>query len=104
MSRFFRRAVAYTALATSILLVAVTTPARAAGGDLDPSFSGDGKKTIDFAGRFEQANAVVIQPNGRIVMAGEIHDGRDVGLVRLNRFGHFDRSFGDDGRVASDLG
>jgi uncharacterized delta-60 repeat protein len=44
-----------------------------ADGTLDKSFSGDGKQTIDFnrlrASRF--ANAVVIQPDGRIVVAGQ---------------------------------
>jgi len=38
-------------------------------GDLDTSFSGDGKKTIDFGG-VDAANVVLVQPNGRIVVAG----------------------------------
>src|SRR5215468_11509640 len=32
-------------------------------GDLDTSFSGDGKKTINFGG-IDAANAVLVQPNG----------------------------------------
>jgi hypothetical protein len=42
---------------------------------------------------------VVIQPNGGIVMTGDVHDGRDVDPVRLNRFGHVDRSFCGGGPV-----
>ena len=38
-------------------------------GDLDTSFSGDGKKTISFGG-VDIANVVLVQPNGRIVVAG----------------------------------
>jgi hypothetical protein len=38
-------------------------------GDLDTSFAGDGKKTINFGG-VDTANVVLVQPNGRIVVAG----------------------------------
>jgi uncharacterized delta-60 repeat protein len=41
-----------------------------ANGSLDPTFSGDGKVTTDFAGDSDQAHAVAIQANGRIVAAG----------------------------------
>ena len=40
-----------------------------AAGDLDASFAGNGKKRIGFGGD-DQANAVLVQPNGRIVVAG----------------------------------
>ena len=40
-----------------------------ANGSLDKSFGGDGKVTIDSGGN-EYANAVVIQPDGKIVVAG----------------------------------
>jgi uncharacterized delta-60 repeat protein len=39
-------------------------------GSLDTTFSGDGKVTTDFAGGTDQAYAVAIQANGRIVAAG----------------------------------
>ena len=38
-------------------------------GDLDTSFGSGGKKTITFGG-VDGANAVLVQPNGRIVVAG----------------------------------
>ena len=42
----------------------------AAPGDLDTSFDGNGKKTINFGG-IDSANAVLVQSNGRIVVAGD---------------------------------
>src|SRR5439155_310248 len=43
--------------------------ARAAAGDLDPSFSSDGRVALLSAGSFVP-RAVAIQPDGRIVVAG----------------------------------
>ena len=40
-----------------------------AAGDLDTSFAGNGKKRINFGGT-DEARAVLVQPNGRIVVAG----------------------------------
>ena len=42
----------------------------AAPGDLDTSFDGDGKRAINFGGT-DSARAVLVQPNGRIVVAGD---------------------------------
>ena len=43
--------------------------ASAAPGDLDVSFSGDGKQTTDFGGS-DAAAAVAVQADGKIVVAG----------------------------------
>ena len=40
-------------------------------GSLDATFSGDGKQTTDFGG-YEVANALALQPNGRIVAVGAL--------------------------------
>ena len=48
--------------------------AQSAPGDLDPSFSGDGRRRTHFGGN-DRANAVAIQPNGRIVAAGSASGG-----------------------------
>ena len=40
-----------------------------AAGDLDTTFAGNGKKRISFGGD-DEARAVLVQPNGRIVLAG----------------------------------
>jgi beta-propeller uncharacterized protein DUF5122 len=44
--------------------------AQAAPGDLDPTFSGDGKQTTDF-GEGDIANGLAIHADGKIVAAGQ---------------------------------
>ena len=65
------------------------TSAAAAPGDLDPSFSSNGKLVAyeDFALREPGFSEVVIQGDGKIVAAG------DYGLVRFNPDGTTDDSF-----------
>jgi uncharacterized delta-60 repeat protein len=55
------------------------TRAHAAPGDLDPTFGIGGKVTRDFFGNRDEARAVVIQPNRRIVVAGVARSGTDQG-------------------------
>ena len=73
-------------------------------GDLDTSFGGDGKVITNF-GDSSQASAVAIQPDGKIVVAGEVwvQGVRDIGLVRYLPDGTLDRTFGDFGRVITDF-
>ena len=68
-----------------------------ADGSLDPTFSGDGKLTVADFGDYSTANAVAIQADGKIVVAG------GTALVRFNADGSFDPGFSDDGKVSSDL-
>jgi uncharacterized delta-60 repeat protein len=64
-------------------------------GSLDTTFNGTGKQTIDFNAD-DQANAVAIQPDGKIVLAGSWDGGAaDFALVRLNANGSLDTSFGN---------
>lgn len=73
-------------------------------GALDPSFGGDGKVTIDFGTGFAAAFDVVVQPNGRIVVAGEVGgQGGRFGLARLRQDGSLDRSFSTDGRTTTNV-
>src|SRR4051794_20420450 len=75
-----------------------------ADGTLDKSFSGDGKQTLDFTGYGDQqANALAIQPDGRIIVAGvdEVHsvfngldNDEDFAVARLLGNGKLDPSFG----------
>ena len=55
------------AAAAALLLVADT--ARAAQGDPDASFSGDGELIVDLADGREQGHALAIAPSGAIVVA-----------------------------------
>ncbi len=91
-----------------VLLLALnpTLSAFAAQGDLDPTFSGDGKVTTDFFGHADQANAVAIQSNGKIVAAGYSTDSggnNDFSLSRYNSDGTLDLSFDADGKVTTDI-
>ena len=74
-------------------------------GSLDTSFSGDGKQTTDFGG-FDNANAVALDSDGRIVAAGSASVGtdRDFALARYNANGSLDTSFSGDGKQTTDFG
>jgi uncharacterized delta-60 repeat protein len=74
-------------------------------GRLDRRFSGDGLKTIDFHNGNDVAAAVAIQPNGRIVVAGEAETGAstnvtEFALARLTARGRLDGDFSGNGRVS----
>jgi uncharacterized delta-60 repeat protein len=68
-------------------------------GSPDNSFDVDGKVTIDLRGGSDFAQAVVIQPDGKIVIAGgTLLSGRlQFALVRLNPDGSLDDGFGESG-------
>jgi len=80
-------------------------------GTLDATFDGDGWTSIDFAGgqSDDQGFALLIQPDGKIVVAGQTTDWQntglvDIALVRLTDTGSPDTEFGANGRVALDTG
>ncbi|MBN2547675.1 MAG: hypothetical protein JXB15_00845 [Anaerolineales bacterium] len=76
----------------------------AAPGSLDTSFSADGKTTGGWAAYNDGANAVAIQRDGKIVMAGytEYSDGdEDFLVLRYNPDGTLDSSFGFMGMVVT---
>ena len=66
-------------------------------GDLDTSFAGDGKRTINFGG-IDAASVVLVQPNGRIVVAGGGGPAHSFCVARLKANGTFDTTFGSGGR------
>ncbi|MBX3227688.1 MAG: hypothetical protein KIT84_15135 [Labilithrix sp.] len=79
-----------------------------AGGDLDPSFgpSGDGRVFTSFGGPVDRAHAVVVQPDGKIVVAGSSFadaTGLDFALARYRADGALDDGFGVDGKVMTDV-
>ena len=77
-------------------------------GDLDPSFSGDGKVTTSFGGNLI-GEAVAIQGNGKIVVAGtnwelgRDHDA-DFALARYDTDGSLDSGLDGDGKLTTGLG
>lgn len=68
-------------------------------GSLDATFDGDGLATVDFPnGANDQFNAVVIQPDGRIIAAGYNDGGlADFAIARFNTDGSLDTTFSADG-------
>jgi len=85
-----------------------TGVARASAGDLVAEFGLDGKVNTDFANNFDGAFAVATYPDGRIVLVGysrttnEFLD-YDIAIARYNPDGSLDQTFGDGGRVITDL-
>ncbi len=71
------------------------------GDSLDPLFDGDGKVTTDIGGSPDEALAVAIQSDGKIVAAG--YSTWDFALVRYNADGSLDTTFGTDGKVTTDF-
>lgn len=87
------------------LAVALPGAALAAPGDLDPAFGGgDGMVTTDLGGS-EAAADMVVQPDGKIVAVGG--DATDFfgnfAAVRYNADGSPDPTFGDGGKVSTDI-
>ena len=70
-------------------------------GSLDNTFDNDGIKFLNFDVQdgYDSLNDVVIQPNGKIVFAGDTVISGTVGVVvgRLNSDGSFDTTFGTNG-------
>ena len=75
-------------------------------GVLDPTFDSDGKVTTAFGSATDQAHAVAIQSDGKIVAAGYIWNGSnyDFALARYNTDGSLDASFGSGGKVTTAFG
>ena len=88
-------------LASFFLFLGVVSAAHAAPGDLDTSFSGDGK-VVETALASSFANAVAIQADGKIVVAGG--SGGDFVVARYNANGTLDTTFSGDGSVVTDFG
>ena len=83
---------------------AVAAPVQAAPGDLDASFSGDGKVLTDFSGADSLAYALAIQPDSKIVVAGAGGAGSDFALARYLPNGTLDSTFSGDGKLTTDFG
>src|SRR5205085_1470565 len=78
-----------------------------ADGSLDSTFGIGGIITTDFAGSYDQATAVALQSDGKIVVAGEAYTGAsyDFALARYTTTGVLDTTFGPGltGMVTTDF-
>ena len=89
-----------------LLLVLPARPARAASGDLDPTFGAGGIVITDITGgSSETAYAVIVQPDGMIVAGGSAKAGAktDFALLRYNSDGTADTGFGANGVVTTTI-
>jgi uncharacterized delta-60 repeat protein len=73
-------------------------------GSPDTTFDGDGTATIDFGSTADLAAGVVLQPDGKIVVAGYTQASEDVAVARLNANGSPDATFGVAGKATVDFG
>src|SRR5438093_8754306 len=86
--------------------LALHVAAQTAQGTLDATFGTGGKVTTDFAGDTDEAFAVALQTDGKIVVAGEAKTGysrEDFALARYNTNGTLDTTFGTGGKVTTDF-
>jgi uncharacterized delta-60 repeat protein len=73
-------------------------------GVLDTTFSGDGKVATNFTLQNDEAFAVALEADGKIVVAGlAAHNGGRFALARYNADGTLDHGFSGDGRVVTDF-
>lgn len=81
-------------------------------GALDTTFGTGGKVTTDFGGNWSSPTAVVVQTDGKIVVAGqtvtasnpEPFHAPDIAIARFNSNGQLDTSFGTSGKRVTNLG
>jgi len=73
-------------------------------GDLDPTFGTGGKVVTDFAGSFDEADALVVQ-GGTLVAGGTAFTGStsDFALARYRQNGTLDPTFGTGGKATTDF-
>ena len=65
-------------------------------GTLDDTFSGDGRQSLPIGAGLDRARAVAVQPDGKILVAGESDGGvtgYDFAIVRLDANGTLDPAF-----------
>ena len=74
-------------------------------GSLDTSFGSHGQVMLNFGGSYDIAQAVTIQSDGKILIAGYGYNGSTLAeLARLNTDGSLDSSFGTGGMVTTNFG
>jgi uncharacterized delta-60 repeat protein len=89
------------ALASFLIVLGVAGAAQAAPGDLDTTFSGDGRH-VEPGVVSPTPGAIAIQADGKIVVVGE--SAGDFAVLRYNRNGTLDPAWGGTGVVVTDFG
>ena len=85
---------AYNGSTTDFMVLRLTRD-----GSLDKTFGSNGVQMTDFGG-YEEAYSLAIQPDGKILLAGEANDSREsvFALARYNTDGTLDNGFSGDGK------
>ncbi|MEO6327838.1 MAG: T9SS type A sorting domain-containing protein [Ginsengibacter sp.] len=75
-------------------------------GTLDNTFDSNGAQTTDFGGTEDNATAIAIQGNGKIIVGGYAGNGNNnnFAVLRYHINGSLDNSFSGDGKLVSDFG
>ncbi len=75
-------------------------------GTPDNTFDGDGKVVTSFGDGEDGAGAILIQPDGKILVAGAVNMKTSAGAIALARYhrdGSLDATFDGDGKVSTDV-
>lgn len=72
----------------------------------DPTFGQGGRVVTDVAGSHDGANAMAVQPDGKILLVGSASNGQndDIAVVRYTPDGRPDPTFGQGGKVVTPVG
>jgi len=92
------------ALAMALLFaILVSSGALASAGLLDTTFGTNGKVTTSLGPGDDTANAVALQPDGKIVAVGQSDNGLDddFALARYTSSGFLDTTFSNDGKLTT---
>src|SRR5262249_418156 len=93
----------YFLIAAIIIAASLVAPdrAKAAPGDLDSRSGNGGVAITDFAQTEDYAYSVAVQTDGKIVLSGQsgVYPDLHSALVRYNRNGRLDSTFGTGGKV-----
>ena len=88
------------------LLLFVLFTAETFAASLDTGFGDNGKVAVDLGSYGDQANAVFVQPDGKILVGGSTSNTVDLDFMvfRLLADGSFDTEFNIDGTVSTAVG
>lgn len=86
-----------------LVILSFVVSALAAPGDLDLTFNGTGKATVNFGTGTAVGRHLAIQSDGKIVVAGYYQEtgSTRIALARYNQNGSLDTTFDGDGRVTT---
>src|SRR6185369_12913605 len=106
-----RSGLARTLISLTLILLFISSNqlfrTHASAGDIDSSFGTSGKVITDVSMNFDEAHAVAVQSDGKIVVAGFAQpsedDSRDFAVLRYSSTGTPDSGFGFEGRVLTDF-